>query len=122
VSSNWLQAYLAEAAGKNICTKIGCTTCGTREFREGVGRALRIAAGLRPEEPFGPEISLMIVTGLAEISPPSSSVTKLEIARYHDAVRYILFALWIGDLRLDQEIGSGNPLRHSEIEAQLAGT
>jgi hypothetical protein len=40
MTSNWLEAYLMEAARKELCTKIFCTTCGALEFRQGVLSAL----------------------------------------------------------------------------------
>lgn len=33
---NWLQGYLVDAIQRNVCTKVGCTTCGAREFRTGL--------------------------------------------------------------------------------------
>jgi len=120
VTSSWLQAYLAEAVRKKLCTEIMCTTCGAREFRLGVVRALRDATVQRPRKQIEPEIDLEVARALAEVTP--YGMTGPEIARFAGAVRCILSDLWSGAPILDSEIGSRTLLPHSEIEALLGST
>ena len=38
--TNWLQAYLEEAARSSMCMKICCTTCGAADFLKGLLKRL----------------------------------------------------------------------------------
>ena len=105
MTPNWLKAYLVEAVGKNLCTKIGCTTCGAIKFRGGVLSALSMATG-KPIQYFDRETNIEIARALAEIKPTDDPTRDVE-----DAVRYLLVELW-----------SGMPLLDREIEVMIVGT
>ena len=106
MTSKWLEAYLAEAVRKKLCTKIHCTTCGAMEFRRGVLSALSIATGQHPRQCFDRESAVEIARALAEVKPNGDAPLSLE-----DAVRCLLVDLW-----------SGIPLLDNDIEALLAGS
>jgi hypothetical protein len=106
VTSKWLEAYLAEAVRKKLCTKIHCTTCGALEFRRGVLDALSIATGRQPLQRLDRESVIEIAKALAEVSQNHDTPGATE-----DAVRCLLVDLW-----------SGIPLLDRDIAALLAGS
>ena len=103
MTPNWLEAYLVEAVGKKLCTKIGCTTCGAMEFRRGVLSGLSIATGMSLRQHFDRESNIAIARALAEVKSNTDAPRDLE-----DAVRCLLVDLW-----------SGVPLLDNDIEALL---
>lgn len=106
MTPNWLQAYLLEAVGDTLCTKVHCTTCGAMEFRNGVLGALSMATGQPLRQHFDREANFEIARALAGVKPTADVPGNLE-----DAVRCILVDLW-----------SGMPLLDNEIEAVLVGS
>lgn len=96
MTSNWLEAYLAEAVRKRLCTKIHCTTCGAQEFRRGVLDALSIATGRQPLQLLDRESAIEIAKALAGVSRNHDPM--------EDAVRCLLVDLWSGIPLLDRDI------------------
>ena len=106
MTSNWLQAYLVEAVGRNLCTQVYCTTCGAMEFRRGVLSALAKASGGSPRPSFDRDAVVKISAALAGVTP-----TKTDSEEFVSAVRCLLCDLW-----------SGVPLLDRPIEVSLAGS
>lgn len=48
VDPAWLSVFLSRALANKWCTKIYCTTCGARDFRQGLRDALTVASGKAP--------------------------------------------------------------------------
>lgn len=46
--ANWLGAFLTQALARRWCSKIFCTTCGARDFRQGLRDALTAATSKAP--------------------------------------------------------------------------
>ncbi len=86
---DWLQSYLIEAAQKNLCTRIRCTTCGASEFRKGLLKAAAQASGRNQVGVLDEVTSRTILESLARIDPPLQSERQVE-----QAVRLVLFDLW----------------------------
>ena len=103
---NWLEEYLVEAVRKNLCTRIGCGTCGAMEFRRGALNGLTNATGQGSHGRFDREAILAMARALAEVGPTTRDLAELE-----PAARCILYDLWSAMPALDQE-----------IEASLAGS
>ena len=101
MTSKWLEAYLAEAVRKKLCTKIHCTTCGALEFRRGVLDALSIATGRQPLQRLDRESVIEIAKALAEVSRNHDTPGAME-----DAVRCLLVDLWSGIPLLDRDIAA----------------
>ena len=97
MTSKWLEAYLAEAVRKKLCTKIHCTTCGALEFRRGVLDALSIATGRQPLQRLDRESAIEIAKALAAVSRNHAM---------EDAVRCLLVDLWSGIPFLDRDIAT----------------
>src|SRR5688572_12253135 len=106
VTENWLQLYLVESVRRDLCTQIGCTTCGAREFRLGVLSALAMATGRPLRQDFDQDTAKEIAMALAEVHPTPTDLSKLE-----NAVRCLLFDLW-----------NGLPVLDKDIEMSLSGT
>ena len=111
MSSRWLQAYLAAAVRKDLCTKIYCTTCGAMEFRRGVVNAFARATG----SPFSDGMCMFnafaIAGALSEVRPVDPADSKLV-----GAARCLLFDICktIGEAETEQVLGDswgGNVLR-----------
>lgn len=123
MNKTWLQAYLVGTIRRNLCTRIYCTTCGAREFRNGLLHAVSDATGaaqLRLDRVAAAEIA----SALAEFSPQDLPRHTAE-----EAVRCILFDLWsqvpMSVKELHSRLGqtwSGQVLRRMEehYSAQVA--
>src|SRR5262245_17708522 len=88
-STPWLGDYLADAIERRLCARVGCTTCGTMEFRQGLysraARAVGLAANARKNE----RILAELITQLALLSP-----TTADQREWFDAVRLIFCEIW----------------------------
>ena len=62
--ANWRHAYLVDAVTRNLCTRIGCTTCGALDFRRGVLTALASVMGQPAEKRFDEQRALEIAHAL----------------------------------------------------------
>lgn len=87
---DWLHRFLIGAAERNLCTGIGCTTCGATEFRAGLSEATKTA--MRQGQVVGEASrALAVARALARVNPVD------ELARRQEAaVRFVLFDLWTG--------------------------
>ncbi len=107
MTSNWLEAYLVDAVTRKLCTKIGCTTCGAMEFRNGVLSASSRATGEPLRQRYDDQKNnIEIAKALAEINPSGD-----ELFDFEHPVRLLLSDLW-----------GGLPFLDNEIEALLAGS
>jgi hypothetical protein len=103
---NWLQDYLADAVSRRLCTKVYCTTCGTKQFRDGLPAAVSHQAGRSLWPPKDVNAAMLIGRALAEILPdddPRYSEAELEAA-----ARFVLTDIWnaLGDAKADEAITS----------------
>jgi hypothetical protein len=85
----WLKTYLEDAVRRDLCTKLGCTTCGAIDFRRGLLRAYGSATGYPDVEFFDPVNALGMIGALAALDPPTDLDWKITAA-----VRCILFDVW----------------------------
>src|SRR5688572_3190570 len=84
----WLQRFIEDAVGRTLCTEIGCTTCGAREFRLGLLEAFAEHSGRTKPGCFDGESARAVGCDLAGVQP---STTPEEIER---AVMLILYEVW----------------------------
>ena len=99
MTSDWLSDYLRDCTGRNVCTRIHCTTCGTHEFRSGLAKGLGLAATPSRYAGFEREQVLEIASSLGGILSPMLSPLAWE-----ETVRFIIMILWTGSPILDQEV------------------
>lgn len=66
---NWLSVFLDDAVRRQLCCRIGCTTCGAMEFRRGVIRAANAATGAPDGWPMPRATAATIATTLGQIEP-----------------------------------------------------
>jgi len=69
MSENWLHSYLLESVRRDLCVTIYCTTCGAREFRLGVLKALAQAEGRQPSRHYDLTSATKIAKALSEAQP-----------------------------------------------------
>jgi hypothetical protein len=106
---NWLGIYLFDCIQRNVCTKIGCTTCGAREFRDGLlAGAARQMQRLHLRR-LAPDSASVIAQALAGIGPPDDA----PVDSFESAVRLILTTIWAT---------LGEPIANETIEPLLAGS
>jgi hypothetical protein len=83
-STSWLGDYLADAVARRLCVRVGSTTYGAREFRQGLytyaAMAVGLATGARKEERILAEL-------IAQLAMLSSTTTDQSV--WFDAVRLI---------------------------------
>jgi hypothetical protein len=99
MTSDWLSDYLRDCTGRNVCTRIHSTTCGTHEFRSGLAKGLGLAATPSRYAGFEREQVLEIASSLGGILSPMLSPLAWE-----ETVRFIIMILWTGSPILDQEV------------------
>jgi hypothetical protein len=104
----WLHQYLLDAVSMHLCTKIHCTTCGAREFRDGLMVALANKSDRSRVALFDLDTARMTATGLTRVVPTEGRSAELE-----QAIRLILFEIW-------RTIGA--ELAEREVEPILVGT
>lgn len=93
--TNWLQEYLQEAARASTCMKIGCTTCGAADFRNGLLARLpgggaggsASSAGAR-RRVLDPHQSQAIAQALAGVERTSASWAE------EAGIRFLLYEIW----------------------------
>lgn len=87
---NWLEAYLIDCIQRNVCTRVGCTTCGAREFRAGLLAETARQMHFLHLRRLTPDGATFIGQALAGIAPRDGMPDdKLE-----SAVRFILTDIW----------------------------
>jgi hypothetical protein len=86
--TRWLERYIENAVRRDLCTKIGCTTCGASEFRKGITRRFATHAPGRDLLVLDEDSAMAVATALAGLHPNS------EDERTINAVRMILDEVW----------------------------
>ncbi len=100
---NWLESYLCDALKRNVCTKVGCTTCGAREFRKGLlveaAKQMRLARLTR----LNRVSAVVIAQALAAVN----SCAVIPADKFESAVRLILTDIWalLGEPNAERVIG-----------------
>lgn len=104
--SGWLQRFIERAMEEKMCVQIHCTTCGARDFRQGLWSVI----GGKSKGDLGPMFGN--AKALAELMV---GLKKKDGYTYeHEkAVRLMLFEIWPY---------LGNEDRESELEPTLRGT
>ncbi len=104
MTGNWLHAYLVAAVGRNLCTRIHCTTCGATEFRHGLLRALATATNRPPSRTYTPQVAVDVARALADTRPSDAEAIQLE-----EAGRCVVFDICsaIGEVEAEQLLGQG---------------
>jgi hypothetical protein len=77
VNENWLGLYLHDAVRRRVCTRIHCTTCGARDFRLGVLRALAAAYGDAPASRIDAVSAARVTQALADVEPGDTDLIGL---------------------------------------------
>jgi len=90
VEGDWLQEYLEEAVRRHLCTKIGCTTCGAAEFRDGLSARLREHSEQKEWPVFNQEHGVALLKALAQVTPVGDSRERTD---FEKATRCVLFDL-----------------------------
>lgn len=114
-TTSWLSAYLQLAQERRYCTRIYCTTCGARDFRQGLVRATHRAMGKPPGvrrlvgHPLGDDGVLVLAQALAQLPPPNPPQHAI-----HEAVMMTLHELWMA-------CGGDEPT-HARLDPVLAGS
>jgi len=76
-SREWLQQFISAALRRNLCTRIGCTTCGAREFRSGLMARLGIPISevmTDPLPPLGADHAQRLLNLMSELKPPEHAM------------------------------------------------
>jgi hypothetical protein len=76
VKENWLGLYLHEAVRGKLCTRIHCTTCGARDFRQGILRALAAASGEAPASRIDAASAALVAEALAGVEPGDTDMVR----------------------------------------------
>jgi hypothetical protein len=95
---NWLQQFLGNSIRQNLCTKVGCTTCGAREFRHG----LRVALAGHLNQPISETFT---VNDLAVVGRALASIqADTDQLKFEAAVRLVITDIWnlFGDEAADR--------------------
>jgi len=80
----WLGDYLADAIVRRLCARVGCTTCGAMEFRQGLYSRAARAVGLPADARKNERILEELITQLTLLSP-----TTADQHEWFDAVSLI---------------------------------
>ena len=100
--AGWLKAFLDGASKAQLCTRVYCTTCGAKPFRDGLKAGAIIASGTTGNEP------------LAKFTADALATLGQETVDHHsEALRLTLVELW-GSL--------GEVQFHRIVEAKLANS
>jgi hypothetical protein len=106
MSKNWIAEYLDDAVARNLCTRIGCTTCGAREFRRGAWSAMARDMESTDGSDATGSIIIEMARALARVTPPDPVGIRLV-----EAARCLIYDLW-----------SNVPVLDRELEQVLAGS
>jgi hypothetical protein len=90
---NWVAEFLETAKAANLCTMIGCTTCGARKFRDGLFRKANDVGALDGDScRWDGRAAGEIAEALAHLSADFTG-------RHVKALRLVFFDLWsdLGD-------------------------
>ena len=91
-SRDWLQRFIADARRRNLCTRIGCTTCGAHEFRSGLMAQLGVPESELTAVPLSP-LSTDRAEGLldlmSELKPP-----ERDMSIYSEPMRLMISECW----------------------------
>jgi hypothetical protein len=114
-TENWLRQYVSDAVARNLCTTIGCTTCGADKFRWGLMERRTVSDPGRWAE--------LLLDLMSELKPPEQASLAWE-----RATRLMIFDCW-GDLgrnaalaRMQNRLGQswagcvlGRMIEHEEV-------
>ena len=92
-SRDWLQQFISAAVGRNLCTRIGCTTCGAHEFRAGLMARLGVPLSelvAVPLPPLGVDRAERLLDLMSELKPPEH-----DMGFYSEPMRLMIFDCWI---------------------------
>jgi hypothetical protein len=101
---NWLEQFLVQSIRQNLCTRVVCTTCGAREFRDRLRNAL--ANQLGESKPDAATYGLIeIARALANVQPDFADAFYTG-TKFESAVRLIITDIWsaLGDEEADRVI------------------
>lgn len=104
MTENWLHAYLVASVGRNLCTRIHCTTCGATEFRQGLLRALATATQRPPSRAYTPQVAIDLARALAD-----ARFSDAEAAQLEEAGRCVVYDICsaMGEREAEQLLGQG---------------
>ena len=77
-SRDWLQRFISAALRRNLCTRIGCTTCGAGEFRSGLMARLGVSISEEigvPVPPLGADRAERLLDLMSELKPPEHDMS-----------------------------------------------
>src|SRR5215469_8758789 len=102
---NWLQNYLADAVSRRLCTKVCCTACGAKQFRDGLSAAISHQAGRSLWPPKDVNAAMLLGHGLAEIAPDGDD-RRYSNSELERAARFVLTDIWdaLGNTKADETI------------------
>lgn len=86
---DWLRQFLVEAHERQLCTKIGCTTCGCMEFRNSFVSAIESSLGRACLLPFDVQAFRFVTESLSSLSRD-----ELTSPSSHSAIRLIIYDFW----------------------------
>ncbi len=75
---DWLQRFISAALRRNLCTRIGCTTCGAHEFRSGLMAQLGVPLSELTAVPLSPlsvDRAERLLDLMSELKPPEPDMT-----------------------------------------------
>ena len=93
----WLDRYIDEVVVKRICTTTYCTTCGAREFRQGLLDSLAAEsqpARTRRVRCFTVEEARLLLDGLKWVTVPSQDAGFNSSRDRTSAIRFVLKSVW----------------------------
>ena len=121
-SRDWLQQFISAAVRRNLCTRIGCTTCGAGKFRSelmarfGVPRSEPTTV---PLPPLGADRAERLLDLMSELKPPERTMSSRTLDS--EPMQVMIYECWSalgGDRALP---GSRRPIRLG-VEAELTPT
>lgn len=86
---NWLHEYLDGAVRSNICTEIHCSTCGAKQFRQGLLDQVQIQTGIRVAGRLTTAEALALGEALGGVKAEFSDLAKAK-----EAIRCVLYDVW----------------------------
>lgn len=87
-SHEWLHAYIVDAISRRLCVRYTCTTCGARDFKNGLARRVNAPA----DQPFpflSPDSARSLATAVRGLTRARNAD-----GQYEEAVRSVLCLIW----------------------------
>jgi hypothetical protein len=136
---NWLQHFLDQSVHQNLCTNPGCTTCGARQFRDGLFAELESHTNISTSTNTTAHAFAEVARMLADVRPDDGTAPRVQ-AKFEEAVRLIftdawsilgedaadriatplLGGCWTGDLLARMKLHHGKRLRNLRQQADNA--